>query len=94
MALNFKIIRHQNSENLHLKLIGDFDGTSADELINALRSSRGIHGKIFIHTSSLKSVHPFGADLFKRKCRCIVRQHVILTGEYAYEMAFPEAGLI
>lgn len=94
MASNFKIIRHQNSCNLHLKLTGDFDGTSADELVNALNTSKGIQGKIFIHTSSLKSLHPFGAELFKRRCRRSIRQNVILTGEHALEMAFPEAGLI
>lgn len=92
MASNFRIIRHQNSENLHLKLIGDFDGTSADELVNALDTSKGVQGKIFIHTSSLKSMNPFGAELFKRRCRHFVRNHIIITGQYAVEMAFPEAG--
>lgn len=94
MVSNFKIIRHQNSENLHLKLIGDFDGTSVDELVNVLNSSKDVQGKIFIHTSSLKSIHPFGADLFKRRCRHFVRNHIIITGEYAVEMAFHGAGLI
>jgi hypothetical protein len=34
MAANFKIFVHKNSENLHLKLIGDFGGNSACELLN------------------------------------------------------------
>jgi len=41
MALNFKIICHKNSENLHLKLMGDFDGSSAYELINTLKKYNG-----------------------------------------------------
>lgn len=94
MASNFKIVRHQDNDNLHLKLLGDFDGTSADELVNVLDSSDGVQGKIFIHTSSLKSMHPFGADLFSCRCRRVTRQNIILIGEHAVEMAFPEAGLI
>jgi hypothetical protein len=39
MASNFKILVHRNSENLHLKLTGDFDGTSAQKLLNALLRS-------------------------------------------------------
>lgn len=40
MAANFRISTHRNSENLHLKLYGDFDGTSAHELINAFGRNR------------------------------------------------------
>ncbi|MBW2247672.1 MAG: peptidylprolyl isomerase, partial [Deltaproteobacteria bacterium] len=60
MALNFKIICHKNSENLHLKLMGDFDGSSAYELINTLKKYNGNAGKVFVDTCSLLSVHPFG----------------------------------
>lgn len=94
MASNFKIIRHQNFDNLHLKLLGDFDGTAADELINALMSCDPSHGKVFIHTSSLKSMHPFGAELFRQRCRRSIRLNVVLVGQYAAEIAFSEAGLI
>jgi len=94
MAINFRIVRHQNSDNLHLKLLGDFDGTSADELINTLLSCKRDHGKVFIHTSGLKSMHPFGAELFSRRCRRSIHLDIILTGEYAADMAFPHAGLI
>ena len=29
MAVNFRIVIHRNDENLHLQMIGDFDGSSA-----------------------------------------------------------------
>ncbi len=90
MALNFKIIRYQNRDNLHLKLIGDFDGTSAYELMNTLRSFKVDQGKIFIHTGDLKSVYSFGAELFKRKCPRVISQCIIFTGEHAVEMVYPE----
>jgi hypothetical protein len=94
MASNFKIFRHQNSENLHFKLFGDFDGTSAYELLNAIKSINGNKCKIFIHTGGLKSVHPFGAELFKRRCHTLPHQNIIITGEYAPEIEFSETCII
>ena len=37
MASNFRILKHQNGDNLHLKLAGNFDGTSAWEVFNTLK---------------------------------------------------------
>ena len=37
MASNFSIFFHRNSDNLYLKLMGDFDGSSAHQLINILK---------------------------------------------------------
>ncbi len=90
MASNFKIIRYQKRENLHLKLIGDFDGTSAYELMNTLTSSKVNKGKIFIHTDDLKSVYLFGAELFKLKCPRIISRCIIFTGKRAVELVYPE----
>jgi hypothetical protein len=66
MAENFQIYCFKNRDSLHLKLSGDFDGSSAYELINTLLT----HGKgfyeIFIDTNDLKSIHPFGRDVFQK----------------------------
>lgn len=37
MAHNFKINIHRTIDNLYLRLMGDFDGSSAFELFNALK---------------------------------------------------------
>ena len=37
MAKNHKIFVHRNSENIHMKLSGDFDGSLAYELLNLLK---------------------------------------------------------
>lgn len=50
MAARFRISIHRNSENLHLKLMGDFDGTSAHELLNVLKRYSTRTARIFIHT--------------------------------------------
>jgi len=65
MASNFKIsVRRQNS-SLHLKLIGDFDGTSACELFNFLQDNCNGVSRVFINTRSLREVYPFGVDTFQ-----------------------------
>lgn len=83
MALNFKIICHKSSKNLHLKLMGDFDGSSAYELINTINKYRGNTGKVFIDTCSLLSVHPFGLDVFQKKFSINGLSHgLTFTGKY------------
>ena len=54
---------HQNRNNLHLKLSGEFDGSSAHQLINTLKNHYGNARNIYIHTSSLSCVPPFGQDV-------------------------------
>ena len=68
MSSNFRIFLHQNSDNLHLKLSGDFDGSSAHQLIRMLKNHNGNARHIYIHTSSLTFVYPFGLDVFKKNC--------------------------
>ena len=48
MANNFRIMFHKNRENLYLKLVGDFDGTSAYELIETIK--RNCNGSSSIPT--------------------------------------------
>ncbi len=88
MASNFKIIYHRNSDNLHLKLFGDFDGSSAHELANILKAHQNEFWKIFIHTCSLSSLHPFGLDVFKKNCSNNgLSCNLAFTGEYGEKMA-------
>jgi hypothetical protein len=88
MASNFRIYCHQSRDNLHLKLTGDFDGSSAYELINLLKNYGGIARRIFIHTCFLSSVCSFGLDVFQ-KSRTIKKLSRILTftGEYGNKLA-------
>lgn len=89
MASNFKISTHQNSDNLHLKLAGDFDGTSAWELLNILKKDCGRAAKIFVHCSCLKEIDPFGRDVFHNNIHSVIRESIFLlfTGEKAEQIA-------
>jgi ABC-type transporter Mla MlaB component len=65
MAANFRIFTHLNSENLHLKLLGEFDEYSAWALLNALKTYGQLAKKVFIHTSDLSQVDPAARELFR-----------------------------
>jgi hypothetical protein len=84
MAADFKIFTHLNSENLHLKLIGDFDESSAWAVLNTLKRYGEFAKKIFIHTSALHHIEPAAREIFKSnflefKAR---RKTVISTGDH------------
>lgn len=64
MAANFSIVRHPNSDNLHLRLTGDFDGSSAMQLVHAINDNVDQYRKIFIHTWGLTSFESFGRSVF------------------------------
>lgn len=66
MAMNFKIFRLRSRNSVHLALDGDFDGTSAHELINVLKSCGPEVDQVFINTNGLRLVHPFGQLVFWR----------------------------
>jgi hypothetical protein len=89
MAANFRITAHRNSDSLHLRLYGDFDGTSACELIDAVREKGSGSRKIFVHTEGLKEVFPFGCDVFQSQLPIPKGAPVTLvfTGKDAHELA-------
>lgn len=89
MSANFRISMHRNSENLHLKLMGDFDGSSACELLNVLRKNSNDPLRVFIHTNSLKTIYPFGREVFRRNISELdgQRASITFTGDNARQIA-------
>jgi len=65
MANNFHIFTHNTTDTLHIKLTGDFDGSSASELANILKSKQKEYYQIFINTSELKNIYPFGVEVLQ-----------------------------
>jgi hypothetical protein len=94
MASNFKISVHRNSENLHLKLTGDFDGSSAWELLNVLKKRSNGARKVIVHTSCLNNIYPFGRDTFHQILSDLdgPKPRLMFTGENANQLA-PERDL-
>jgi hypothetical protein len=89
MAPNFRISVYRSSLDLHLKLVGDFDGSSAHELLNVLKAHRRGATRIFIHTDSLKEIHEFGRVVFHNNLRVRHGEPVSLlfTGGNAAQLA-------
>ena len=95
MASNFRITVHENSDSLHLKLVGEFDGDSAWELLNVLKKRAGRVCRVFVHTSSLKRVHPFGRETFREHLGDLDAAppwRILFTGDHACQLA-PERRL-
>ena len=89
MSLNFTIIRHSNSDNLHLKLVGVFDGSSAMELINTIKDNLDHYSKIFIHTGSLSALLPFGEAVFIKNypLGSVKSRKLVFTGDFRHKIS-------
>jgi|GEM_PF-930184 len=61
MSINFKISSKQNNGDLHIDMYGDFDGSSACELANAIKMEYPGTGEIFINTKNLSEINQFGS---------------------------------
>ncbi|MBN1102313.1 MAG: anti-sigma factor antagonist [Deltaproteobacteria bacterium] len=63
MASNFTIRFQRKNGDLHIGLKGDFDGSSAHVLLNAIGRNIEETQRILVDTSGLRRVSPFGRDV-------------------------------
>ena len=84
MANNFKFLSNHIRNKIRLKLYGDFDGSSACELINALKNYSNGSYQFLIDTNNLNTIHSFGINVFKRDLSVldININHIIITGKH------------
>ncbi|MGB6012935.1 MAG: hypothetical protein WBI57_16865 [Desulfobacterales bacterium] len=89
MASNFHMFSYKTKDSLHLKLTGDFDGTSAYELFDTLKKYDSLFYQIFIDTSDLKTIHPFGREVFQKKLGTFKQKfnNFIFIGENGHQIA-------
>jgi anti-anti-sigma regulatory factor len=85
MATNFRIAVQGTGETFRLKLEGDFDGISAHELLKFLKKRTVLASKVFVETSNLKNIYPFGLHVFSTNLHSLKRRSVelVFTGEKA-----------
>ena len=95
MASNFGIAIDKNSDGFGLKLAGDFDATSAYELIHAIKKLPEETGKIFINTNGLKTIYPFGLKVFCRLMGSLNGQStkIVFKGNKASQLSSESACL-
>jgi ABC-type transporter Mla MlaB component len=94
MTSDFRISIHRDSDNLYLKLIGDFDGASAFKLLNTLKRNCRKASQVFIHCSCLQEIHPFGVAVFHHNLDALKGEAIqlIFTGENA-SLLEPESNI-
>ena len=91
MASNFQITFKRFEDSIHLKLYGDFDGSSAFELLNLLKNNSYDTSKIYVQTDGIKHIHPFGLNTFFKNFRIIngCAGRIVFTGKKAPVLALP-----
>ncbi|MBF0477019.1 MAG: hypothetical protein HQK59_14555 [Deltaproteobacteria bacterium] len=89
MASNFRIVSRRKGGNLRLNLLGDFDGTSAHELLNALTKNITTVCNISIDTNGLKTIYPFGREIFRNYLVALEKKsgRLVFTGEKKFAIA-------
>jgi anti-anti-sigma regulatory factor len=63
MAANFRIRSRQTRDGLHLELVGDFDASSAMQLLYRLRQHCAEALPVVVDTSALNRIEPLGLNL-------------------------------
>jgi len=91
MSNNFKFQSNQIRDKICLKLYGDFDGSSACELINVIKNYRNGSNQILIDTDNLNTIHPSGIDVFNKNLSVmdININNIIITGKYGFSLEQP-----
>ena len=86
MASNFQLFHNQNRDNLHLHMHGDFDGTSAYELINVLKKRKKEYFAVFIDTNDISQIHTFGIDVFHKNINLSIKNfgNLIFIGKHKH----------
>jgi anti-anti-sigma regulatory factor len=80
MAGNFNISVTRAGDHVRLKLNGDFDGSSACELMNLLSKSDLLGAStILVDKDSLKHIHPFGVDVLHHLLSAATARNFPLT---------------
>ena len=89
MTGSFKILMHSNSESIHLKLVGDLDNTTTNQIVGAVEKYSKSYSKIFIHTGALEKISKCDLKLFQDHLneKEVNPAQIFFTGENAEKLA-------
>lgn len=93
MAVNFKMsTTKKNNKRMIIRMTGDFDGTSAWELVHKLQEEACHFDVVELDTRGLKSLQPFGRQTFLVQAAPLRRtkKTFLVSGPYADDLAGPE----
>jgi stage II sporulation protein AA (anti-sigma F factor antagonist) len=86
MAKNFRIsTKKKNNRTLDIELFGDFDASSACELIHLLDNSANHATKVAIDTDGLRTINAFGLDVLMPRLSDLAsrRPDIEVTGRFS-----------
>jgi len=86
MAKNFRVrTKASSNQFLAFYLFGDFDGSSACELINVLDESAKESFKVAINTDGLTTINAFGLNVFLSRMSMLnnTRTDIEMTGRFS-----------
>lgn len=88
MASNFGISVYRHNKILRLTLSGDFDETSALQLLSLMRNCLKETEKIIIYTDSICHIEPFGLNIFRYNLGSLVKypRKFVFSGENAFPL--------
>jgi anti-anti-sigma regulatory factor len=91
MASNFEIGLNRSADLVVMNLEGDFDATSAYELVYAIKKLPEETAEVSIYTNGLKSIYAAGIDVFRRLMQDLNHRprKIALTGHHATHL-WPE----
>ena len=89
MSANFQIMFIKKNGDLHIDPRGDFDGSSAWELVNLLKEKYDGKGQVIIYTNNLLDVCPFGCSTFQYRLNLsqVPANRLSFKGEKGHEIA-------
>jgi anti-anti-sigma regulatory factor len=86
MAKNFRVLtKESNDQSLALQLFGDFDGSSACELLHVLDESVKKNRTVAIDTDGLRTINTFGLNVFLPRMSGLknTRADIEVTGRFS-----------
>jgi hypothetical protein len=88
LSSNFRIISYNFNNTLFLRLTGDFDGDSAQELIRTLLEHTNGYLDIYIETNNLRTIHSFDKNIFQKNLSHIKKQinNLFIIGVNKYKL--------
>jgi hypothetical protein len=79
MPQKFELSSCRINDILHLKLLGEFDGSSACELVKKIKEDGSGALQIIVDTAEVRSIHPFGRIVLQNRLGQVSRKLIGLT---------------
>lgn len=87
MSSNFTLRFLRKNGEMCIELRGDLDGSTAHVLVDALKRNAAAGQSIIVDTTGLRSVHPFGQEIFHTILPRVGCTAIRFTGPYGKDLS-------